>query len=131
MTAPETPSPSPADLARIVAFATDCARDGQTGLLAQYVDGGFPVDHPDPQGNTVLMLAAYHGHADTVRMLLERGADPDRLNDRGQSPVAGALFKGEDEVVRVLVAAGADLDHGTPTGRDAARMFGTGHLLVD
>ena len=47
-------------------------------------------------------------------MLLEHGADPDRLNDRGQSPVAGALFKGEDEVVRLLVHAGADLDHGYP-----------------
>jgi len=123
--------PTPADLERIVAFATDCARDGQAELLAAYVDGGYPVDHPDAAGNTLLMLAAYHGHAGTVRMLLDRGAGADRLNDRGQSPVAGALFKGEDDVVRLLVAAGADLDHGSPTGREAAAMFGTGHLLRD
>lgn len=123
--------PSADDLARIVSFATDCARDGQTDLLEQYVEGGYPVDHPDAAGNTLLMLAAYHGHAGTVRMLLGHGADPDRLNDRGQSPVAGALFKGEDDVVRVLVAAGADLDRGSPTGREAAAMFGTGHLLGD
>ena len=60
------------------------------------------------------MLAAYHGHAETVRVLVERGADVDLRNNRDQSPVAGALFKGEDEVVRVLVDAGADLDAGTP-----------------
>ena len=123
--------PTPEDLERIVGFATDCARDGQTELLSAYVGGGYPVDHPDPAGNTLLMLAAYHGHAGTVRMLLDRGADPDRLNDRGQSPVAGALFKGEDDVVRLLVDAGADLDRGSPTGREAAAMFGTGHLLGD
>ena len=123
--------PSPEDLERIVGFATDCARDGQTGLLAAYVAGGYPVDHLDRDGNTLLMLAAYHGHAGTVAVLLEHGADPDRLNDRGQSPVAGALFKGEQEVVRLLVRAGADLDHGTPTAREAARLFGTEPLLED
>jgi ankyrin repeat protein len=122
---------TPEDLDRIVAFAMDCARDGQTALLADFLDGGFPIDHPDADGNTALMLAAYHGHAETVTMLVARGADVDRLNDRQQSPIAGALFKGEDAVVAVLRAAGADLDHGTPTARQAAAMFGTGHLLDD
>ncbi len=75
------------------------------------------------------MLAAYHGHAETVRMLVERGADVDLRNNRNQAPVAGALFKGEDEVVRLLVGAGADLDAGTPTGRDAAAMFDRLDLL--
>ena len=47
------------------------------------------------------MLAAYHGHADLVKVLLDHGADPNRLNDRGQSPMAGAIFKMEDAVVEV------------------------------
>ena len=47
------------------------------------------------------MLAAYHGHADLVKLLLRHGADPNRLNDRGQSPLAGAVFKMEDAVVEV------------------------------
>ncbi len=117
------------ELARIVAFATDCARDGQTQLLEEYVRGGYPVDHPDEAGNTLLMLAAYHGHPGTVRSLLDLGADPDRLNDRGQSPLAGAVFKAEHEVVALLCAAGADLDLGTPSARESARMFGAEHLL--
>lgn len=47
------------------------------------------------------MLAAYHGHAPLVKLLLSHGADPNSLNDRGQSPLAGAVFKGEEEVVEV------------------------------
>lgn len=52
-----------------------------------------------------VMLAAYHGHADLVRFLVQHGADPNRLNDRGQSPLAGAVFKKEDQVIQVRVAA--------------------------
>jgi hypothetical protein len=114
---------------QIVAVAMDLARDGRTADLAQFLDHGFPVDLRDPAGNTLLMLAAYHGHLDTVSTLVARGADVDRRNGRDQSPVAGAMFKGEDEVVRVLVAAGADLDSGSPTARETARLFGQQHLI--
>jgi ankyrin repeat protein len=75
------------------------------------------------------MLAAYHGHADAVRVLVARGADVDRLNDRGQSPLAGAVFKGEDAVVGVLVDSGADLDVGQPSAHATAVMFGREGLL--
>lgn len=47
------------------------------------------------------MLAAYHGHADLVKLLIQHGADPNRINDRGQSPLAGAVFKKEDSVIEV------------------------------
>lgn len=47
------------------------------------------------------MLAAYHGHAPLVRLLIQYGADPNTLNDRGQSPLAGAVFKGEEDVIEV------------------------------
>ena len=82
--------------------------------LPAYVERGVPVDLTDASGNTLVMLAAYHGRATTVMARLERGADPDRFNDRGQSPLAGAVFTGEDEVVHALVAAGADPDAGAP-----------------
>lgn len=114
---------------QIVAAAMDLARDGRTAELIEFLDHGFPVDLQDPAGNTLLMLAAYHGHLDTVTTLVARGADVDRRNDRDQSPVAGAMFKGEDEVVRALVAAGADLDAGSPTARATAQVFGQEHLI--
>lgn len=114
----------PEQTARVVALAMDLARKGETQEVQEFLDHGLPVDAQDPEGNTLLMLAAYHGHVDTVRMLVSRGADVDLRNVRDQAPVAGALFKGETDVVRLLVSAGADLDAGTPTAREAARLFG-------
>lgn len=108
----------------------DLARAGDTEPLAAYVDAGVPVDLTDASGNTLLMLAAYHGHAATVLALAQRGADVDRANDRGQTPLAGAVFKDETEVVTVLTEAGADPDAGTPTARETAAMFGRGALFA-
>ncbi|GAA2324195.1 ankyrin repeat domain-containing protein [Streptomyces kunmingensis] len=115
---------------RVIALAMDLARTGETGQLREFVEHGLPVDVADAGANTLLMLAAYHDHADTVRALLELGADPDLPNARGQVAIAGALFKGADEVVTVLREAGADLDAGTPSARAAASLFGREHLLA-
>lgn len=101
----------------------DACRAGQATRVLAYVDAGVPVDLTDHQGNTLLMLAAYHGHTDLVNGLAERGANVDSANDRDQVAIAGALFRGYDEIVAALVRFGANLDVGTPTGRDAATMF--------
>ncbi|YAL83016.1 ankyrin repeat domain-containing protein [Dermacoccaceae bacterium W4C1] len=117
---------------RLVEIAHACfdfAREGDARRLAAYVDEGVPVDLTDSSGNTLLMLAAYHGHGPSVTALLERGADVNRLNDRGQSPLAGAVFKGEDTVVWLLMDAGADLDVGHPSARETATIFGRGDLV--
>ena len=107
----------------------DLARNGETEQLTAYVQAGVPVDLTDHDGNTLLMLAAYHGHAATVAALTARGADADRVNDRGQSPLAGAVFKDEPDVVRALLDAGADPDLGSPTARETAAMFGRPDLF--
>ncbi len=101
----------------------DLARAGDAQLLG-YIDAGVPVDLTDPAGNTLLMLAAYHEHAELTRGLAGRGGDVDRLNDRGQSPLAGAVFKGAADVVDVLLAAGADPRLGQPSAIATAQFFG-------
>ena len=121
--------PLPDELVEIAHHVFDLARAGDDVRLAAYVDAGVPADLTDASGNTLLMLAAYHGHADAVRALVARGADVDRLNDRGQSPLAGAVFKGEDAVVGVLVESGADPDVGQPSAHATAVMFGREDLL--
>ncbi|MBM6404336.1 ankyrin repeat domain-containing protein [Phycicoccus sp. CSK15P-2] len=111
-----------AEVADLAGRLFDLARAGAPELLS-YVDAGAPVDLTNGSGDTLVMLAAYHGHPLLVRGLVERGADADRANLRGQVPLAGAVFKGEHEVVHALVEAGADPDAGTPTAREAATMF--------
>ncbi|MEN3307502.1 MAG: uncharacterized protein V7603_3704 [Micromonosporaceae bacterium] len=109
----------------------DMARRGSTTELSAYLDEGVPANLSNDRGDSLLMLAAYHGHADLVAALLRHGAEPDRANDRGQTPLAGAVFKAEDDVVRILLAAGADPHAGTPSAMDTARMFGRDDLLAE
>ena len=111
------------DLAALAHWLFDRARTGDSERLGAYVDAGTPVDLTDAAGNTLIMLAAYHGHPATVQALVDRGADVDAINDRGQTALAGAVFKGYTDVVRVLVAGGADPDLGSPTARAAAEFF--------
>lgn len=115
---------TPEQTERALAIARDLARQGESEELRGFLDHGIPVDLQDGDGNSLLMLAAYHGRTDTVRMLLEAGADPNLRNARDQEPITGAMFKGERAVVELLRQAGADLDAGTPTAREAAKLFG-------
>ncbi len=112
-------------------FATklfDFARNGDATLL-EYIKQGVNVDMVNQDGQSFIMLAAYHGHAELVRQLVAAGADVNLLNDRGQSPLAGAIFKKEDAVIDALLDAGADPTAGQPNALDSARMFGREDLL--
>jgi hypothetical protein len=61
-----------------------------------------------------LALAAQHGHADIVRLLLDAGEDPSRYNPEGNhshaTPLHQAVIGGHEAVVRLLVERGARLD---------------------
>jgi ankyrin repeat protein len=73
-----------------------------------------------------LSLAAQHGQAEIVRLLLEVGEDPNRYNLEGNhahtTPLHQAVLGGHEAVVRLLVERGARLDirdtlwQGTPLG---------------
>ena len=86
----------------------DLARDGATDELSAQVDAGLPANLTNDKGDTLLILAAYHHHPETVAALLDRGADPERVNDRGQSALAAAVFRQNADTVRILLDAGAD-----------------------
>jgi uncharacterized protein len=106
------------------------ARAGDTGRLVAYVDAGVDPNLANHKGDSLVMLAAYHGHAETVRALLGKGADADRPNDRGQTPLAGAVFKGEAGVIDALLAGGADPAAGEPSALATARMFERADLVA-
>ncbi len=101
----------------------DLARSGDTGALAGFVDAGLPVDLRNDKGDTLLILAAYHDHPDTVRALLERGADTAAVNDRGQTALAAAVFRQSEQEVDLLLGSGADPALGSPSAVETARFF--------
>lgn len=121
--APKSASQLPPEAIELATKLFDFARQGKTAELRQYIHAGIPVNLTNGKGDTLLMLASYHSHLDTVSMLLERGADVNVLNERGQSPIAGAVFKGNPDMVKALVEGGADVYAGQPNAVDSAAMF--------
>lgn len=107
----------------------DAARTGDGATLSRYLDAGVPATLTNSGGDSLLMLAAYHGHAGIVADLAARGVDVNAVNDKGQTPLAGVAFKGYVEVAEVLIGAGADPDQGQPTARQTAQMFKRQDLL--
>jgi ankyrin repeat protein len=61
-----------------------------------------------------LALAAQHGHAEIVRLLLDAGEDPNRYNPEGSHAhstlLHQAVWGGHEAVVRLLIERGARLD---------------------
>ncbi|KAG2011331.1 ankyrin repeat domain-containing protein 50 [Coprinopsis cinerea AmutBmut pab1-1] len=117
------PSTLPEETIQFAHRMFDAARNGNSELLLAAIDAGLPANLTNDKGNTLLMLAAYAGHATLARELLQRGADPNRLNDLGQSIIAGAVFKGHTEVVTALAEHNADPRAGKPNALQAAHMF--------
>jgi ankyrin repeat protein len=123
---PSTPDDDAVALAHTLFQA---AREGDSALLGAYLDAGAPATLTNAAGDSLLMLAAYHGHAEAVQLILKHGAEANAANDRGQTPLAGAAFKGYTDVARVLLDAGADPDAGSPSARAAAQMFARTEIL--
>lgn len=100
----------------------ELARSGDLSLFEQ-VDAGLPVNLTNSSGDTLLILAAYHTHADLVRGLLARGADHERVNDRGQTALGAAVFRRREDIVSMLLEAGADPDAGPRSAVAIAEVF--------
>ncbi|CAA9477985.1 MAG: hypothetical protein AVDCRST_MAG69-578 [uncultured Solirubrobacteraceae bacterium] len=108
----------------------DLAREGRTGELASVIERGVPVNLTGGAGDSLLMLAAYNDHPETVRMLLEHGADPDRVNDRGQTALGAAVFRRSAVSVELLLEHGADAHAGGRSAAQVAAFFGLGEMAA-
>jgi ankyrin repeat protein len=76
---------------------------GWPGVMEALLDAGADVDGATVQGVTPLMSAAAFGEMESVRLLLARGADPNRRDDSGSSAADFAGEKGEDEIASLLL----------------------------
>ncbi|CEI07355.1 putative ankyrin repeat protein PA3287 [Pseudomonas aeruginosa] len=122
---PMTDSPRPEldmETQEFVHQLFDLARQGNSQRLEQLLQQGLPPNLRNHKGDSLLMLASYHGHADTVRLLLAYKADPDLRNLAGQTPLAGAAFKGDLAMVELLLAGGADVEGASADGKTALMM---------
>ncbi len=109
---------------KFLVVTLDLAREGRTDELAGRVARGVPANLTGHVGDSLLILAAYHNHPRTVRMLLEHGADPNRVNDRGQTALGAAVFRRSVESVQLLLDRGADPLAGERSAVSVAAFFG-------
>ncbi|KAK3583241.1 hypothetical protein CHS0354_015422 [Potamilus streckersoni] len=66
------------------------------------------VECDDANGNTPLSEAASGGNVDTIKMLIEKGADPNTQGQFQRTPLYRAAFAGHLEACEVLLQNGAD-----------------------
>ena len=114
--------------AKLEAIAFQAAREGDVKILAAYFESGLPADVVNARGDTLLILAAYHGHEDAVKTILDRPKLViDAKNKMGFTALTGAAFKGHLGIAKRLVAKGANPDAANGRGQTPlmyAAMFG-------
>jgi ankyrin repeat protein len=92
--------------------AFDAAAVGRTRGLEELLEADAELVRAwSPDGFTALHLAAFFGHADAARLLLERGADATVVARHATlkvAPLHSAAAGGHEEIVRLLLEHGAD-----------------------
>lgn len=82
---------------------------GDTKAVIELLDKGkYDINEP-ASGLTPLMFAAANGRSDTVRLLLDRGADI-HATGRGGDALFWAAEEGHADVVKLLIDRGSDID---------------------
>lgn len=94
-----------------VAFAVNMEL-GDLGRAQAWLDAGLPPDFMGSRIGTGLMIGAWEGNLDLMKLFLERGADINRVNDNGESALALAAWRGQKAAVDWLLARGAKLNPG-------------------
>jgi beta-lactamase regulating signal transducer with metallopeptidase domain len=107
------------------------AADGDVSGIDELLRAGANVNCTVAKGefSSPLSGAAYKGRLDAVRLLLDRGADPNLVG--GGSPLINAAEAGHAEIVSLLLDRGANIDQIIPGHQNALiRASGKGRLEV-
>lgn len=112
------------------------AERGDTATVSSLLDEGVEinatVDGRSPW--TPLMHAAFEGHEETVRALLDRGANPNHEDLDGSTAITVAAGRGHWPVVHLLAKHGADpylQDYTGKSAIDVARTRGLHELAQE
>jgi ankyrin repeat protein len=100
------------------------AREGDLLEVRSALDAGFDIHQRDPDGMTLLMLAAVGGHQDVASLLIDRGGDVLALcqDDNAFDALMMACADGRTAVVELL------LDHGANVNSRYAIPSSRGHI---
>ena len=97
------------------------ARVGDLQAIKHYIEEGRDVNVLDKMFQiSVMSWSVLHSQTDTVRFLIENGADVNIKNADGSTPLHSAAFLGKSDIAKLLLENGADAqarnnDGATPT----------------
>eukprot|EP00066_Takifugu_rubripes_P023869 XP_011613135.1 PREDICTED: cyclin-dependent kinase 4 inhibitor C isoform X2 [Takifugu rubripes] len=95
-----------------VALESSClqvAKTSDAALILQLLQAGANPDVADPAcGLTLLHDTSREGFDDSVRVLLEHGADANRVDVKGNLPLHVAAREGHLKVVQLLIGKTAN-----------------------
>jgi RNA polymerase sigma factor (sigma-70 family) len=100
---------------------------GDVEMVRLLLDNGTPVETTTGHGEPMLNIAASHGHIETARLLLERGADPNG-GHYPHAPTHKAAGTNQIEMQRLLLEWNADIERRDRHGRTPLHWAATaGH----
>lgn len=80
------------------------------------------IDSEDAQGRTTLSWAAQRGDSTITKLLLDRGASPNKVDHEGSSPLYYSVWADSELGLQYLLAAGAQIDGTNNYGATALSM---------
>jgi len=121
------PTPTPragGGLRQIPQELLEAAMEGREELVDRALrEGLVDVNAVGPEGRTLLMMAAFNGHAALCRRLIGYGAAVNQRDASGRTALMYAASGPNVDAVRVLLEAGADVNAVDGGERWTALMF--------
>lgn len=113
----------------------EAANRGDTDVVKDFLDqfGKSIVNERDNINARALTWAAFSGHTETVRLLIDRGADINAAGTNDKPALTWAIESGRRDVAEFLLKKGASLDVKDSAGStplDYARRAGNGDMLA-
>ena len=102
-------SGDPAALPTPTAFVTRLEL-GDVAQAQAWLDAGLPPEFMGSRIGNGLMIGAWEGNIDMMRLFISRGADINRMNGNGETAIILAAWRGQLAAVKWLLERGARLN---------------------
>ena len=113
------------DREKDTAIMKACRNCNAADVVSFLLENGANIkdkEYRDLINQTPIIIAAFNGCTDIVRMLIDAGADIHHRNDQGENALISATQEGNIDVVKVLLNAGADVNQSNADGETAMSL---------